>query len=63
MDFEQLIAKCKLKFSYKSLNNPEIYITIIREKKMPAELTKGDIFMIRILNNPDFQLKNFEDDV
>ena len=30
---------------------------------MPAELTKEDIFMIRILNNPDFQLKNFEDDV
>jgi hypothetical protein len=30
---------------------------------MPAELTKEDIFMIRILNNPDFRLKNFEDDV
>ncbi|NQE52484.1 hypothetical protein C5S29_02735, partial [ANME-1 cluster archaeon GoMg3.2] len=28
-------------------------------KKMPAELTKEDIFMIRILNNPEFQPKNF----
>jgi hypothetical protein len=30
---------------------------------MSAELTKEDIFMIMILNNPEFQLKNFEDDV
>jgi hypothetical protein len=26
---------------------------------MPAELTKEDIFIIRILNNPEFQPKNF----
>ncbi len=27
-DFDQLIEECKLKFSHKSLNKPEIYIEI-----------------------------------
>jgi DNA anti-recombination protein RmuC len=62
VEFEQLIEECKLKFSYKSLNNPEIYIKILKgEKKMSAELTKEDIF--RLFAETDRRFKETEREI